>query len=465
MRVNAVPGTMRFISALLLAVAHSNVASAQADGYYDTTWLGSGRMTFQGDYIDPELLTGPWSEVDIILPRSDGSILLGGALSGDSWVGAMSAGGSCIPTFGLGGLGRSTLCHLGSCNAFLDAAVQGDGSPIIVGASYTARISSVGKAYTGVQAASSITIDDQGGYVVLNGSVTVQADGKILIAGGGFIKNTDTVKKFGVVRLNTDLSLDTTFNQASIGGVNYSGGAVVSLLDGEEEHADHVLVQPDGRIILVGYGVPAVDARVLETVRLNVDGSLDNSFGTGGKASFAWPTGGQISPGRPILDSVGRVLVPLGVVPTIGGEIISVARVTPAGQPDTKFGQLSVFATFSLTGPCPDTSATALALDSAGRILVVGDCYFGSNYFIVIRLRGDSGYLDGSFGISGHGLGAFAAGSANDFATSVAFDSSGRPLVGGNSGSLSGIARLTYDLIYTNNFELAPRGCLPPNCD
>jgi hypothetical protein len=47
----------------------------------------------------------------------------------------------------------------------------------------------------------------------------------------------------------------------------------------------------------------------------------------------------------------------------------------------------------------------------------------------------------------------------------VAFDSSGRPLVGGYSGSLSGISRLSYDLIYTNNFEPAPRGCLPPNCD
>jgi uncharacterized delta-60 repeat protein len=464
MRAIAVPRTTRFIAAVLLAVVHCKGASALADGYYDTTWLGSGRITFQGDYVDPELLTGPWSELDVILPRSDGSILLAGALSGDSWAGAMSTDGSWISTFGVGGLGRTTLCHFGSCNAFVDATVQTDGSPIIVGASYTARFSSVGKAYTGVQEASSLTIDDQGGYVVLQGGVTVQPDGKILVAGAGFIKQAD-VQKFGIVRLKSDLSLDTTFNQASIAGVNYSGGAVVSLVDGEEESAEYVLVQPDGRIILVGWGIPAVDVRVLDMVRLNVDGSLDNSFGTGGKASFAWPTGGAISPGRPILDSVGRVLVPLGVLPTIGGEIISVARVTPAGQLDKNFGQQAGFATFSLTGSCPNTSATALALDSAGRIVVVGGCYFGSSYFIVIRLRGDTGYLDGSFGISGHGLGEFAAGTAHDAATSVAFDSSGRPLVGGYSGSLSGISRLSYDLIYTNNFEPAPRGCLPPNCD
>lgn len=470
MRAIAVPGTTRFTAALLLAAAHCNVALALADGYYDTTWLGTGRITFQGDYTDPEILTGPWTELDVILPRSDGSIFLAGASGGgggDSWFGAMSVDGIWIPTFGIGGLGRNDLCRFSSCDAFLDAAVQADGSPIISGGSYTARYSSNGGAFTGVHEGFSITIDDMGGYVILKSGIAIQPDGKVLIGGDGYIHQNDTEPKFGIVRLNTDLSLDNTFNQASIGGVNYSGGAVVSLTGGEEEHVESVLVQPDGRIVLVGSGVASPDVQFLEMVRLNGNGSLDSSFGTGGKASFAWPAGGFISPGRSILDATGNILVALGVSPTVGGEIISVARVKPAGQLDSKFGQQSGFTTFSLPASCQDTTADALALDSAGRILVVGGCFpaAGTSYFIAIRVRGDSGYPDGSFGIAGHSLGAFASGSANDSAMSVAFDPSGRPLVGGYSGTLSGIARLTYDLIYTNNFELAPRGCLPPDCN
>jgi len=72
--------------------------------------------------------------------------------------------------------------------------------------------------------------------------------------------------------------------------------------------------------------------------------------------------------------------------------------------------------------------ATALAIDSAGRILVAGTC--DTEFGIVER-------LDGIYG----SLTAPATG----------------PLK-------SGVARLTYDLIYTNNFDKFPPGCLQPDC-
>ena len=103
MRAIALPETTRFTAILLLAVAHCNVAWALADGYYDTTWLGTGRLTFHGDYYDPEILTGPWSGLDTLLVRPDGSLFLAGAVGPggqDSWVGEMSANGSWITAFG-----------------------------------------------------------------------------------------------------------------------------------------------------------------------------------------------------------------------------------------------------------------------------------------------------------------------------------------------------------------------------
>ena len=52
----------------------------------------------------------------------------------------------------------------------------------------------------------------------------------------------------------------------------------------------------------------------------------------------------------------------------------------------------------------------------------------------------------------------------------VTFDAGGHLLVGGTSKApgtayKAGVARLTYDLIRTDNFESTPRGCLPPDCN
>jgi hypothetical protein len=93
--------------------------------------------------------------------------------------------------------------------------------------------------------------------------------------------------------------------------------------------------------------------------------------------------------------------------------------------------------------------------------------------FFVARLRGDTGLIDSSFGVNGFGLGHFLSGNMNDSAYSIAFDQGGRPLVAGSTSpsstdaqtSLAGVARLTYDLIFANNFDENPRGCLPPDCE
>jgi hypothetical protein len=51
----------------------------------------------------------------------------------------------------------------------------------------------------------------------------------------------------------------------------------------------------------------------------------------------------------------------------------------------------------------------------------------------------------------------------------VTFDAGGHPIIGGvstvSAHQVAAIGRLTYDLIYTNDFETAPRGCLPPACN
>ena len=108
-------------------------------------------------------------------------------------------------------------------------------------------------------------------------SMALQADGKIVMVGGTF---TD----FILARFNADGSLDTGF------GV---GGKVTTDMGSgfRSEEAQAVAIQPDGRIVVVGYA--AIDTAppaprppaTFALARYNTDGSLDTSFGSGGKVS------------------------------------------------------------------------------------------------------------------------------------------------------------------------------------
>jgi hypothetical protein len=85
--------------------------------------------------------------------------------------------------------------------------------------------------------------------------------------------------------------------------------------------------------------------------------------------------------------------------------------------------------------------------------------------------RGSSGQHDGSFGNNSVSLGWFDDTSATNIGNAMVLDASGRPVIVGATFSQpsfqarAGIARLTYDLINTNDFEAVPRGCLPPDCN
>jgi hypothetical protein len=50
----------------------------------------------------------------------------------------------------------------------------------------------------------------------------------------------------------------------------------------------------------------------------------------------------------------------------------------------------------------------------------------------------------------------------SSYGVAVAFDASGHPIIGGRSGMKAGVARLTYDLAFTNDFEFEPRGRIGP---
>ena len=97
--------------------------------------------------------------------------------------------------------------------------------------------------------------------------MAVQADGKVVAV--GYFLNAVGAGSRRLVRLNVDGSVDTTF-RAGTGGDNT---------------IDCVRIQPDGKILLGGFFLTFNRVTVNRLVRLNQDGSIDSSFDTNGGAS------------------------------------------------------------------------------------------------------------------------------------------------------------------------------------
>ncbi len=126
-------------------------------------------------------------------------------------------------------------------------------------------------------------------------SMALQTDGKILAAGTGEPNRSATDSDFVIARFNVNGTLDTTF------GAN---GRVVTDFNGSTDFASSIALQPDGRFVVAGVAdgqlqndlLPRLKVRYDSSVirsatisdfavaRYNPNGSLDSSFGTGGKA-------------------------------------------------------------------------------------------------------------------------------------------------------------------------------------
>lgn len=116
-------------------------------------------------------------------------------------------------------------------------------------------------------------------------SIAIQPDGKILLAGGAYVKRS--TYGFAVARLNTDGSLDDgTANDSTPGDSFGNGGKVLFGFSGDAI-AGEVVIQSDSRIVLAGS-----QSSEFALARLNTNGTLDTTFGSGGRVTAAAGKGG-----------------------------------------------------------------------------------------------------------------------------------------------------------------------------
>lgn len=274
-------------------------------------------------------------------------------------------------------------------------------------------------------------------------AVVVQSNGKILVA--GTVQRTSSGDQdFGVTRLNTNGTRDTTFG---------SNGNVVISFDLGGNLADRVAgiaLQSDGKIVVVGSAQASSSTSRFAIARLNSNGTLDTTFSSDGKQTVSF--GSNVIASGVAIQSNGKIVVAGTTTIGSGGDTdMAVARLNTNGSLDTTFsGDGLTTVSFDLGGDNTDRG-NAVALQSDGKIVLVGSAQrnsSGDHDMAIARLT-TSGILDSTFDNDGKRTIAFDLGGSNfDRANAVAI-ASGKIVVAGtatlnSSGDTDfAVARLT----------------------
>jgi uncharacterized delta-60 repeat protein len=260
-------------------------------------------------------------------------------------------------------------------------------------------------------------------------SVALQPDGKILVAGTHFVDfNSDDSSDtdFALARLNSDGTLDSSFG---------NGGLVTTDFDGFNDDAFSVLVQPDGRIILVGSAKNPTNFYDFAAARYLPDGTIDTSFGSAGKVRTDFG-GRDFDRARSAVLQPDGKLVAAGFATSHNGGMqnFAVARYDSNGVLDPSFDQDGM--TQIDFGSCCQ-SAYSVLLQADGKIVTVGypNSESSDSDFVLARLTGN-GTLDPTFGIEGKVRTSF--GRLNGGAGAAAFQPDGKLVAVGFQATASG---------------------------
>ena len=269
--------------------ADSNFDEVLALVRYDTTGnLDPAFGTAGKVATDFSISAFPGKRVVDVVIQSDGKIVVTGpvgspGIQSDFGLARYDTTGNPDPTFGIGG--KVTTDFFGNSDAPASVAMQSDGKIVIAGMArgldfYShfalARYDSNGNPDGTFGVGGKLTTDFFG---LEDGAqdVAIQSDGKIVAVG---TVTTEGIKSdFGIVRYDTNGNLDVTFG---------SGGKVTTDFSDRDE-ANSVAIQPgDGKIVVVGgvLGAPILCSCFdFGLARYETNGSLDPTFGIGGKVT------------------------------------------------------------------------------------------------------------------------------------------------------------------------------------
>ncbi|MBI3005695.1 MAG: calcium-binding protein, partial [Ignavibacteriales bacterium] len=206
-------------------------------------------------------------------------------------------------------------------------------------------------------------------------SVAVQSDGKVVAAGYSNTANLD----FTLIRYNTDGSLDNSFD---------SDGVTTTAIGTDDDIARALAIQSDGKILAAGEGRSSGNY-FFAVVRYNADGTLDTTFGTGGKVTNDSGNTAEAV----LVQTDGKILV----AGYTDNSDFAVARYNSDGSLDTTFG-INGLAVADIGNA---DIALSSVIQSDGKIVMAGYTRYASrDDFALVRFD-SNGSLDNTFGSDG----------------------------------------------------------------
>lgn len=291
-----------------LGAPDDEIAIARLDdtGALDPTFGSGGKVLTD--------LTPSYDSADAIALQTDGKLVVGSSSqdgSGNAHFNVVRymPDGSLDPSFGTGG---HVMTIVGSFDIIGGVLVQTDGKIVAVGAT-----SADGVAVRYLPGGALDTSFGTGGIahmgfapaIAFAGDALILPDGKIVISG------VSTVGNFTLTRLTAAGSVDGAFATAGRSYVDLGGNDIPTTL----------VRRPDGRLVAAGEVVRAVDPNAdidVGVVTWNADGSLDTTFGTGGKLTYS------VGPG---VDEIGEIAL------QPDGKIVLAGETSDVAGDDTRF--------------------------------------------------------------------------------------------------------------------------------
>ncbi len=467
------------------------IISGDFSQYQNVLRPGIARLNTDGsldETFDPG--DGPDSVVNGMIVLSDGKIIILGSFTeyngiAINFIARLNTDGSLDETFEIEGTGFD--------NEIADVAVQVDGKIIVVGSfteyNGTSR-SSIARLNTDGSLDETFEIEGTGFNDVIT-SGAIQSDGKIIVIGDFSAYNTTF--RSGLARLNTDGSLDTDIfipisgfddypikvilqsdgKFVAIGGFGLYGDVFVNNLarlntDGsldetfeiegtgfDDYRSSDVVIQSDNKIVLIGAGATEYNGTpFLHLARLNTDGSLDETFeieGTG----FSLPGSDKDVITSGAIQSDNKIIVGGNFTEYNGVPSEYIARLNTDGSLDTSF-ELDGTGFDGGTLGSGESMVGGVAVQPDGKIMVMGrfNEYNGTARAVIARLNTD-GSLDETFEIEGTGF--------DDFVQGILFQSDNKIIVRGSFTEYNGtptnyLARLNTDGSLDETFEIEGTG-------
>jgi len=380
-------------------------------GSVDTTFGNGGMITVTFGGVEEEALA--------IALQPDGKAVIGGFadLSGIRKFALMrlDLNGMLDTSFGTGGIVNTTF-DSSSWDIIGDLVIQADGKIVAAGgysAFALARYNDDGSLDTGFGTNGTVRtvagVSQSSAY-----SVALQPDGKIIAGGWGDQSGPPYGTRFTLIRYNSDGSLDTSFG---------SGGISRTLVDGYTATIRSIAIQPDGKIVAAGYAYTG-SAYDFAFVRFNADGTIDTSFGTNGATIVPIGSGDDICYAMH-LQSDGKIVGAGDTFVSSADSDFAVIRLTSQGALDPSFSAGGIVTTdFGA-----ENRANGLAIQPDGKLIAAGFAFYQG--FALARYNSD-GSLDATFGNGGR---VTINDSGLSFARAVAIQGDGRIIAAGISST------------------------------